>query len=150
MCPDLHFSGLGHYKVKGGKTRVWILLLLIFPKININRVTMPVYQGKFYCPSKMKSWTDLEMYQKQVWLSHVQRVWQGNSQGGAVETQQAVRIHLEIGRLAFPIYSLQHSGETRFSPRFRYWPINVPKWALTVGHCTFCYLDSFRLNLDSS
>lgn len=28
-------------------------------------VTMLVYQGKSYCPSKMKSWTDLEMYQKQ-------------------------------------------------------------------------------------
>lgn len=69
-------------------------------------VTMLVHQGKFYCPSKMKGWTDLETYQKQVWLSYVQSVWQGNSQGETVEIQQAVRIHLEIHLLAFPIWSL--------------------------------------------
>lgn len=41
VCPDLQFLGkrglgLGRYKVKGGETRLWILSLLSFLKININ------------------------------------------------------------------------------------------------------------------
>lgn len=79
-------------------------------------VTMPVDQGKIHSSSKMKSWTELEMYRRPVCPSHVQIVWKGTSQAVPAETQCAFQRHLAVLGVASPTQLPRLGNEIWFLP----------------------------------